>query len=146
MINVAIISLAITVAGENRKMVACSAELVLVARALLYVASWLAREGGVDFAKQQEVEGLPYLSQLSVLSPSDVLFNITPPTPPPTLLCLSHTISLAPVSSNSPHYSLSVGVVGERAKKKKKEGHAALTCDLADPFSLQTKRPILQER
>lgn len=47
MINVAIISLAITVGGENRKIIACSAQLVLVARALLYVASWLAREGGV---------------------------------------------------------------------------------------------------
>lgn len=40
------------------------------------------------------------------------------------------------------------GVICEEGacKKKKKEGHAALTCDLADPLSLQTKRPILQER
>lgn len=62
MINViAIISLAITVGGENRKAVACGAELVLVARALLYVASWPAREGAgggdwvgeYDFAEQR---------------------------------------------------------------------------------------------
>lgn len=74
---------------EIEKFVACSAELVLVARALLYVASWLAREAGVggDLAKQQEVERLPYFSQLSVLSPTDVLFN--------TLPFVSHTLSLS---------------------------------------------------
>lgn len=72
---------------------------MFLTRALLYVASWLARERvggggggwggfGGHFAKQQEVERLPYLSQLSVLSPSDVLFNAAPPS-----FCLSHAIS-----------------------------------------------------
>lgn len=117
--------------------------LVFLTRALLYVASWLAREqvggrgfvwGGGHFAKQQEVERLPYLSQLSVLSPSDILFNAAPPR------FVSHTLSL-PCSRffQLPSLFFECRAGGQ----KKKEGHAALTCDLADPFSLQTKRPIL---
>lgn len=94
--------------------------------------------GGGHFAKQQEVERLLYLSQLSVLSPSDVLFNAAPPR------FVSHTLSL-PCSRFFQLPSLFFECRWGGAQKKK-EGHAALTCDLADPFSLQTKRPILQER
>lgn len=94
--------------------------------------SHVCERGCTVYAGLQSAEvSLPYPSWLSIFPPGYVLFNT------PLLYCLSHGVSLLCPFLSTALIILWVSALLEgRAAEK---GHAALTCDLADPFLFKPK-------